>query len=224
MPSASAARRKSIIAPVIDNDDFRRSVAWMLRGEGYDTVEFLDTHKAITALKVAEKIEIERSCLLLDVRMPQMSGFEFHDMLKSVGISIPVVYMSGHGDIPLAVEAMKKGASTFLEKPLNPQQLTRAIESAISAFTARNADFFHKQRSSTNDRQVFIEKLETLTPREKDVLDGMVDGQVNKVIASNLNISVRTVEVHRSRVMKKLGIRTASEAVKLVLLCELGNE
>lgn len=208
---------------VDDNDDFRRSVAWMLRGEGYDTVEFMDTHKAITALRVAEKQEIARSCLLLDVRMPQMSGFEFHDALKNAGISIPVVYMTGHGDIPLAVEAMKKGAATFLEKPLKPQQLTRAIESAIRSSVARNADYFSKQRPSTTDQQSFAENLETLTPREKDVLDGMVEGHVNKVIASNLNISVRTVEVHRSRVMKKLGIRTASEAVKLVLLCELGS-
>jgi len=208
---------------VDDNDDFRRSVAWLLRGEGYDTVEFVDTHKAIKALKTADKHEIDRSCLLLDVRMPQMSGFEFHDALKNAGITIPVVYMTGHGDVPLAVEAMKKGAATFLEKPLKPQQLTHAIDTAISSTAARNADFFAKQKPSSSDRQSFIEKLETLTPREKDVLDGMVDGHVNKVIASNLSISVRTVEVHRSRVMKKLGIRTASEAVKLVLLCELGN-
>lgn len=208
---------------VDDNDDFRQSVAWMLRGEGYDTVEFMDVHKAINALRIAGRKDIERSCLLLDLRMPQMSGFEFHDALKSAGVNIPVVYMTGHGDIPLAVEAMKKGATTFLEKPLKQEQLIRAIDSAISSGTARNADLFSCQRPATDrDRQAFMEKFDTLTPREKDVLGGMVDGHVNKVIASNLNISVRTVEVHRSRVMKKLGIRTASEAVRLVLMYELG--
>ena len=152
-----------------------------------------------------------------------MSGLEFHDKLKMESVDIPVVYMTGHADVPLAVEAMKKGATTFLEKPLDNQQLTHAIESAIHARSTRESEFIVNRRQSKSDCREFREKLETLTPREKDVLDGVVEGHVNKVIASNLDISVRTVEVHRSRVMKKLGIRTASEAVKLVLLTEMAS-
>jgi len=210
---------------VDDNDDFRHSVAWMLRGEGYSTIEFGDVTKAITALKNCSNEDIGNSCLLLDVRMPNMSGLEFHDALKEESIVIPIVYMTGHADVPLAVEAMKKGASTFLEKPIDKQQLTGAIDSAIESanqiVATSNTDYLAKQNQSTSKCQEFRGKLETLTPREKDVLEGVVEGHVNKVIASNLDISVRTVEVHRSRVMKKLGIRTASEAVKMVLLSEL---
>lgn len=205
---------------VDDNDDFRNSVAWMLRGEGYQTFEFVDVYKAITALKTASRQDIENSCLLLDVRMPEMSGLEFHDQLKRESVEIPVVYMTGHADVPLAVEAMKKGATTFLEKPLNNQQLADAIETAIHSNVTIDIT---RRRQSRTDCQEFMGRLETLTPREKDVLDGVVEGHVNKVIASNLDISVRTVEVHRSRVMKKLGIRTASEAVKLVLLTEMAG-
>lgn len=206
---------------VDDNDDFRNSVAWMLRGEGYHTIEFVDVHKAITALKMANKQDMMNSCLLLDVRMPNMSGLELHDRLKMESVDIPVVYMTGHADVPLAVEAMKKGATTFLEKPLDNRQLTQAIESAIDSNTSLDTSSLSRRRASRPDCHEFIGRLETLTPREKDVLDGVVEGHVNKVIASNLDISVRTVEVHRSRVMKKLGIRTASEAVKLVLLTEM---
>ncbi len=208
---------------VDDNDDFRNSLAWMLRGEGFHTIEFVDVHKAIIALKNADKQDIENSCLLLDVRMPGMSGLEFHDRLKMESVDIPVVYMTGHADVPLAVEAMKKGATTFLEKPLDNGQLTHAIESAIHSSNLLDTEFLSRRRQSKTDCKEFIGRLETLTPREKDVLDGVVEGHVNKIIAKNLDISVRTVEVHRSRVMKKLGIRTASEAVKLVLLTEMAS-
>lgn len=205
---------------VDDNDDFRASVAWMLRGEGYQTVEFVDGVKAITALKMANRSELEDSCLLLDVRMPQMSGLEFHELLNQSDISLPIIYMTGHGDIPLTVEAMKKGAVTLLEKPLKPDLLKRAIESSITSTTTNNQEIFSAAINDTSRRE-FLHKLDLLTPREKEVLNGLVEGQVNKVIANNLDISVRTVEVHRSRLMKKLDIKTASEAVKMVLLCQM---
>jgi len=205
---------------VDDNDDFRTSVAWMLRGEGYQTVEFVNGVKAITALKMANKNELESSCLLLDVRMPQMSGLEFHEQLNQYEISLPIIYMTGHGDIPLTVEAMKKGAVTLLEKPLKPDLLKNAIESSINSTTSNNQEIFTAAINDTA-RNEFLRKLESLTPREKEVLNGLVEGRVNKVIANNLDISVRTVEVHRSRLMKKLNIKTASEAVKMVLLCQM---
>lgn len=205
---------------VDDNDDFRSSVAWMLRGEGYKTVEFVNGEKALTALKVAEKADLYRSCLLLDVRMPCMSGIEFHALLNQAKIRVPIIYMTGHADVPLTVEAMKKGAITLLEKPLKTEQLTNAIETAINSTMARNPELFGTNVDDI-DSVEFFKKMDLLTPRERDVLNGMVEGWVNKIIASNLDISVRTVEVHRARLMKKLGIRSASEAVKLVLLCQL---
>lgn len=214
---------KQIVFVVDDNNDFRTSVAWMLRGEGYTTVEFDDGVKAITALQSVDKTDLRRSCLLLDVRMPRMSGLEFHEALNKTDITIPIIYMTGHGDIPLTVEAMRKGAVTLLEKPLNPDHLKSAIENSISTYSVEgNSELFS---STVNDdrRREFLQRLEVLTPREKDVLNGLVEGHVNKVIARNLNISVRTVEVHRSRLMKKLNIKTASEAVKLVLLCQMNH-
>lgn len=213
-------RLENKVFVVDDNSDFRSSVAWMLRGEGYKTVEFVDGKKAITALKMADQDDLHRSCLLLDVRMPEMSGFEFHEILIQSNISIPIVYMTGHADVPLAVEAMKKGAVTLLEKPLNTDQLKSAIETAINSPVARNSEFFSTQ-ASRSECKGFIEKMELLTPREKEVLNAMVEGKVNKLIATQLDISVRTVEVHRARLMKKLDIRSASEAVKLVLLCQI---
>ena len=208
---------------VDDNDDFRSSVAWMLRGEGYQTVEFMDGVKAITALKMAEKTELHRSCLLLDVRMPNMSGLEFHELLIQSKIVVPIVYMTGHADVPLAVEAMSKGAVTLLEKPLQTEELTSAIDTAINSSLARKIDIFPNSVAEADCKE-FMVNLDTLTPREKDVLKGLVEGQVNKIIANELDISVRTVEVHRARLMKKLGIRSASEAVKMVLLCGISNE
>ncbi len=213
-------KQENKVFVVDDNDDFRSSVAWMLRGGGYRTVEFVDGEKAITALRLAEKSDLFRSCLLLDVRMPRMSGIEFHELLNQAHIRIPIVYMTGHADVPLAVEAMKKGAVTLLEKPLQPEQLTKAIESAINSSIASNSNLFHSDVDDA-DCGEFMTKLNLLTPRERDVLNGMVEGQVNKMIAVSLDISVRTVEVHRARLMKKLGIRTASEAVKLVFLCQM---
>ena len=204
-----------------DNSDFRSSVAWMLRGEGYMTVEFADGQRAITALRNTDPSELQTACLLLDVRMPVMSGLEFHEQLKSLDIRIPIIYMTGHGDIPLAVEAMKKGATTILEKPLDPEQLKSAIESSIKP--ERSAIGKDIVTTSLDDEScaIFLDRLKLLTPRESDVLNCLVEGQVNKVVASNLDISVRTVEVHRSRLMKKLNIKTASEAVKMVLLCQM---
>jgi two-component system response regulator FixJ len=144
---------------VDDNDDFRNSVAWMLRGEGYQTIEFDSVNVAINALKTAAKPDLENSCLLLDVRMPEMSGLEFHDELKKQAVTIPVVYMTGHADVPLAVEAMKKGATTFLEKPLDKQQLTNAIENAIESRATVNTDYLSRQKHNSTDCHEFIGKL-----------------------------------------------------------------
>lgn len=211
---------KNTVFVVDDNDDFRKSISWMLRGEGFWTIEFECPQKAINALKNAEKSQLKNSCLLLDVRMPLMSGLEFHEKLLNQQIGIPVVYMTGHGDVALAVEAMKKGAVTMLEKPLNLKQLSIAIETALAqAITQNPVD--HVLDVSTTQLAKFKCLLKTLTPRETEVLHSLVNGNQNKIIASNLDISVRTVEVHRARLLKKLAVRSASELVKMVIKCQV---
>ena len=207
---------------VDDNDDFRHSVAWMIRGEGYETVEFACAAKAIRALELADGADLRRSCLLLDVRMPDISGLDLHRKLNAESISVPIVYMTGHADVPLAVEAMRLGAVTFLEKPLDPVKLTDALETALGAAAAPGAPGAAPAARGGPEAE-YCERFRTglgrLTPRERDVLDGIVDGGANKRIAYDLGISVRTVEVHRARVMRKLGARNVSELLKLVLTC-----
>jgi len=202
---------------VDDNDDFRHSVAWMIRGEGYETVEFTSARTAIRALKLATESDLRRSCLLLDVRMPGINGLEFHELLHEESITVPVIYMTGHADVSLAVEAMKLGAVTFLEKPLDLCELNEALQAALAP--SRNPSESQRWGISVSDGldERVEARLQTLTPREHDVLRGIVDGGANKRIAADLGISVRTVEVHRARLMKKLGVRNASELVRLVL-------
>jgi two-component system response regulator FixJ len=211
--------RKTVFI-VDDNDDFRHSIAWMLRGEGHQTVEFGCAGKAINALRAAPASELACACLLLDVRMPGMTGPEFHDVINREKIEVPIVYMTGHADVAMAVEAMRKGAVSLLEKPLQNDQLSRALESAFTA--DRQATIgtraLHDRNGNTGN-DVFAERVEKLTPRELEVMDCIVDGKANKLIAYEFGISVRTVEVHRARLMKKLGTRNASELVKMVLTC-----
>jgi two-component system response regulator FixJ len=147
--------------------------------------------------------------------MPSMSGLEFHDRLKSKNIKVPIIYMSGHGDIPLAVQAMDMGAITFLEKPLNNKLLKTAINKAFKKTKE------HKLKLSVNTDikpdQEYLERLDTLTDREAEVLREIVAGKMNKVIGIDLGISVKTVELHRSRVMSKMMAKTAADLVKMVI-------
>ena len=198
-----------------DNDDFRRSTAWMLEAYDYEVMDFATAEPALDAMARHIKNHIE--CLLLDVRMPVMSGLDVHDLLNSRGIAIPVIYMTGHADVPLAVEAMKKGAVTFLEKPLQTEALEKALDVAFARSRtnaiARNRDVL------SDDLKSFTQELEKLTPRETEVMHAIVDGKPNKTTAYDLGISSKTVELHRARVMQKLPISSAQELVKMVLLC-----
>jgi len=205
---------------VDDNQEFRSSIAWMLKGEGHMTVEFDSARKALNALRSTRTDELDNCCMLLDVRMPEISGPELHDIINSEAIPMPIVYMTGHADVAMAVEAMSKGAVTFLEKPLREEKLLVALESAFSPVTKLNPGSLPVEERSTDSSPQLREMLSQLTPRESEVLDGIVDGQANKVIAFNLGISVRTVEVHRARLMKKLGTRSATELIKKIMTCQ----
>ena len=211
---------QAIIYVVDDNQEFRESTEWLLQSTGYQVEGFGDPGLALK--KIESTPQSCDSCCLLDIRMPTMSGLEFHDRLKLKNLRIPVIYMSGHGDIPLAVEAMDKGAITFLEKPLNNQLLKSAIKRAFEYIS----DI--KSKSVENDNtaadRVYLERVEKLTEREREVLNEIVTGKMNKVIAIDLGISVKTVELHRSRVMSKMKAKTAADLVKMVITKHVEND
>ncbi len=194
---------------VDDNNDFRQSTAWWLEGEGYRVESFGNPKLALEQL--CELEAQENTCMLLDVRMPEMSGLDLHEQLNKHGICLPIIYMTGHGDVALAVEAMRKGAVTFLEKPLDDVQL----ESALDAVYSRQ--YTSIEHRSTQEESDYKERYATLTPREKEIMGGVVDGKQTKIIASDFGISIKTVELHRSRVMKKMNAASATVLVKMAL-------
>jgi two-component system response regulator FixJ len=154
-------------------------------------------------------------CVLLDVRLPGMSGLEVQAQLHKMRNDLPVIVMTGEGDIQTAVRAMKGGAADFLEKPYSDHTLLRAIEA-----TFENEHRFNRD----NEIEEATRRLSILSPREREVLDGLLAGQPNKLIAYQLGISVRTVEVHRARMMERLGMRQLAEALRLGLIARLGRK
>ncbi len=199
-----------------DHAEFRESTAWLLEGMGHE-VHHSDDHEQI--IELLANVPVERpSALLLDIRMPRISGLEVHDQLLKRAITVPVVYMTAHGDVSLAVSAMRKGALTFLEKPLDLTLLESALAQALGRHAQRRRIAGHERPLFTGAR----EKLKSLTPREEQVLDCIIDDKPNKLIARQLNISLKTVEMHRSRLMHKLGARSAAQVMKLVMSHEPG--
>jgi RNA polymerase sigma factor (sigma-70 family) len=148
-------------------------------------------------------------CLVLDVRMPGMNGLDLYEQLQARASTLPVIFITGHGDVPMAVTALKKGAADFIEKPFNDQDMLSLIESCMTQDSAAAA----KRAESASVAQ----RLDRLTQREREVLDLVVTGKLNKQIADELGISIKTVEVHRSRVMQKMGANSVAELVQLTL-------
>ena len=203
-----SARR---LVVVDDNAEFRQSIVWLLETCGYEVDDFGSPRLALEHLRAAR--HGTPWCLLLDVRMPDMDGLDLHDELRRCRVRIPVVYMTGHADVPLAVEAMSKGAVTFLEKPFEFDALERALENVFSAPSRPAPD------EDVERIEDFRRRTALLTPREIEVLQAIVAGKANKVAAIELDISIKTVEVHRARLMKKLGTRSGPELVRLAMLC-----
>ena len=155
---------------------------------------------------------IESGCLVLDVRMPVMSGLDLQQRLKQLGVPIPIIFITGHGDVPMAVQAMQARAFDFLQKPFRDQDLLDRIGEALAA---------DRNRCAGSLRQDSIrERLKLLSPREKEVLDKVVQGHANKVIAADLNLSQRTVEIHRARVREKMEAHSLAELVRMMLLLD----
>ncbi|HYB65539.1 MAG TPA: response regulator transcription factor [Steroidobacteraceae bacterium] len=190
---------------VVDDDEgVRNSLRFLLKSVGLQTQtlasagEFLDTYKPS-----------QPGCLVLDVRMPGMSGLELQQQLNLRGAVIPVIFITGHGDIPMAVEAMQQGAFDFLQKPFRDQDLIDRIQRALER-DARN-------RAALDQHARIRERLDSLTPREREVLTLMTRGKPNKIMAAELGVSQRTVEIHRARVMEKSGAASLAQLVRMVM-------
>lgn len=155
-------------------------------------------------------------CLILDVRMPGMSGLELQQQLNMRGAIIPVIFITGHGDIPMAVEAMQQGAFDFLQKPFRDQDLIDRIQRALAKDQTGRAELL--------GRSHIQERLESLTAREREVLDLVTSGKPNKIMAADLGVSQRTVEIHRARVMEKMGAASLAQLVRMVLDLKGGTQ
>ncbi len=196
---------KSVVHVIDDDDDARDSLAFLL---GTADVE-VHTYESATAFLKALP-QIHGGCIVTDIRMPGIDGMELLRQIKDGSTTLPVIVMTGHGDVPLAVEAMKLGAIDFLEKPFDDSALLAAVRAALSENQA------HGERES---RRVEIqERMASLSPRERQVLDGLIAGHPNKTIAFDLGISARTVEVYRANVMTKMNARSLSELVRMGML------
>jgi two-component system response regulator FixJ len=195
-------------AHIVDDDvAVRRSLERLLDSAGLAAIsyataqEFLDVAPSLSG-----------GCLLLDVRMPEMDGLEVQVRLRQAGISMPVIVMTGQGDIRTAVRAMKAGAVDFLEKPFDDDALLKAVEAALAK---------RRRPDRLRDTIEAAQRIALLSPREREVLEALVAGRSNKIIAADLGISVRTVEVHRARMMERLGVRQFAEAIRLAVTATL---
>lgn len=189
---------------VVDDDDaVRDSLTLLLEAAGFA----VRTYGSATALLGAAMGAV--GCVVTDVRMPEMDGLELQRRLAETGARLPVIVMTGHGDVPIAVEAMRAGAADFLEKPFDDEQLLASVRRAIAAS--------ERVRDETEAAADIAARLTSLTPREREVLEKLVEGLPNKTIAYDLGSSPRTVEVHRARVMEKMGARSLPELVRMTI-------
>ncbi len=188
---------------VVDDDDAVREVLiWLM-----ESVQ-LPTECYSTAKDFLDAVSPDRQgCALLDVRMPGMSGIELQREMKRIGVDMPVIIITGHGDVPMAVHAMKEGAFDFIEKPFNNQVLLDRVQAALAQG--------EEAIKAKAEKAVAEERMDQLTERERQVLSHVVAGDTNKAIARSLNISTKTVEAHRAKVMRKMGASSLAELVRL---------
>src|SRR5215467_6894809 len=206
---------------VDDNPEFLESTQFWLSGAGFEVRTWGDPLEAIEAL--AQRDRNEAACLMLDVRMPQLSGLDVHDALIERNAQIPVIYMSGHADVPLAVQAMQKGAVTLLEKPFDEEMLEAALESAFSAESRgqpATAPVRAVEASKPEDAEAgarYRQREASLTPREREVLSYVIQGIYNKNIADKIGLSIKTVELYRARGMAKMQVRSVAELTRIMV-------
>jgi len=194
---------------IIDDDDAQRdSLVWLLESHGYAVSAFSGAREFL-ALWDGNSV----GCLLLDVRMPGMSGLELFEELIRRHSVLPVIFITGHGDVAMAVAVLKKGATDFIEKPFSAEEMLKAVGNCL----ARESE----EREHRSTRANTALRLAQLTAREREVLDLIIMGKLNKQIADVLGISIKTVEVHRARVMEKMGVTTMASLIRQVVSAEL---
>lgn len=195
---------KPTIFVVDDDEGVRNSLRFLLKSVGLSATTMASATEFLTTYQPDQP-----GCLVLDVRMPGLSGLELQQQLNLRGAIIPVIFITGHGDIPMAVEAMQHGAFDFLQKPFRDQDLIDRIQRALAAD--------EKNRAALRERDRVRARLDSLTPREREVLDLMMRGKPNKVMAAELGLSQRTVEIHRARVMEKTDASSLAQLVRMVM-------
>jgi FixJ family two-component response regulator len=197
-------QRSATVFIVDDDDAVRSSLRLLLKSVGLSAVAYPSARDFLAAWNPDQP-----SCLVLDVRMPGMSGLELQEELNRRGAIVPVIFITGHGDIPMAVEAMQHGAFDFLQKPFRDQDLIDRIQKAIARDAENRAQLLQKDRIRA--------RYESLTPREREVLALVTSGKANKVMAGDLGVSQRTVEIHRARVMEKMEAASLAQLVRMVI-------
>ena len=196
---------------IVDDDAaVRNSLRLLVKSVGLSAAVFVSAQEFLASYDPSQP-----GCLVLDVRMPGMSGLELQQHLNLRGAVIPVIFITGHGDIPMAVEAMQHGAFDFLQKPFRDQDLIDRIQRALEKD--------RENRVALGERSRIRERLDSLTPREREVLNLVSSGKANKVMAADLGLSQRTVEIHRARVMEKMGASSVAQLVRMVLDLEEGT-
>ena len=203
----TAKKTPPTVFVVDDDESVRGSLRFLLRSAGLDSRAFGSAPEFLAAYDPAQP-----GCLVLDVRMPGMSGLELQQELNLRGAIVPVIFITGHGDIPMAVEAMQHGAHDFLQKPFRDQDLIERVRRAL----AKDA----RTRAALEEHARIRSRLESLTAREREVMALMARGKPNKIIAHELGVSQRTVEIHRARVMEKSGASSLAELVRMVMNLE----
>ena len=196
MPDGRLASGNPVVFVVDDDPAVRDSIAMLVRAEGFAARTFDSARSFLAGWDHGEE-----SCVIIDLRLPDLSGLDLQERLAATAGAPPVIFLTGYGTVPSAVRALKAGAMDFLEKPFEPGALLALVHEALARDRERRSE---------------IRRLETLTRRERQILEQVAGGDTNKVIAANLGISVRTVELHRARGMHKLGVRSVAELVRLM--------
>lgn len=204
---------------VDDNAEFRESARFWLQGAGYQVQAWADPREALQALSHRDRRV--PACVLLDVRMPHLSGLDVHEVLRTDDAPLPVIYMSGHADVPLAVQAMQKGAISFLEKPFDDAALEAALDTAFAERPAAPRvpapAAAQPEPEAAGSAQEFERRESLLTPREREVLGFVVQGVYNKVIADRIGLSIKTVELYRARGFAKMQARSVAELTRMMV-------
>ena len=206
MVEQNQIRRQAMVYVVDDDEDVRRAVSLVLHIDGWSCATFGDAESFLDDFGADQP-----GCLILDVRLPGASGLELQAALGQKHCSIPIIFITGHGDVPMSVRAIKAGAVDFLEKPFRNDLLLDRVEEAVQE------DLQHRARQER--KQSIVLAYDTLTPREREIMEAVVRGRSNKQIAAALQLSHRTVEIHRARVMEKMGATSLPDLVGMAVVC-----